>query len=128
MKTSFGLFIAGALLAFAAGCTTSQPTPETRDLLLSSGFKVMTASTPAQSAHLKTLPPGKITTVNRNGKTWYIFPDAAHNRIYVGNRNQYKSFRQSYQDEQLTNGQVETANLREDSAGWNSWVFGDFGD
>jgi len=123
MKIFFSLFLVGELLALATGCSTPQPTPETHDRLLASSFKAMTASTPAQQAHLKTLLPGKITTVNRNGKTWYIFPDAAHNQIYVGNQNQYQSFRQSYQDAQLTGAQIGMTNLREDSVGWNSWVW-----
>jgi hypothetical protein len=118
-----------ALVAgLATSCATPQPTAETQDILLSSGFKVVKAVTPAQEAHLKSLPRGKVTVVNRKGKTWYVFPDAAHNQIYVGNSNQYQSFKLTYQDEQLTNGEVGNVNMAEDSAEWGAWdALGAFG-
>src|SRR5215472_10562689 len=89
--TSFVL-VAG----LAASCATRQPTAETQDILLASGFKVVTPSTPAQQALLNKLPRGRVTVVNRKGKNWYVFPDAAHNQAYVGNSNQYQSFKLSY--------------------------------
>jgi hypothetical protein len=121
MKTCFGRFIVVALLAVAAGCVAPQPTPETRDVLLASDFKVVKAATPEQQAHLKTLPRGKITVVNRNGKTWYVFPDAARNQIFVGNLNQYRSFQQSYQDEQLTNARAYAPDESSTEAVWVVW-------
>jgi hypothetical protein len=64
---------------------------------------------------------GKGRDASPRGKTWYVFPDAAHNQIYAGNSNQYQSFRLAYQDEQLTNGETGEANLAEDSAEWDAW-------
>jgi hypothetical protein len=114
-----------ASFALAAGlavsCATRQPTAETQDMLLSSGFKAVKAVTPAQQAHLNTLPRGRVTVVNRKGKTWYVFPDAAHNQIYLGNSNQYQSFLLTYKDEQLTNGEIGETNMAEDSAEWGVW-------
>lgn len=105
----------------ATSCATPQPTPETRDVLASSGFKVVTPSTPAQQALLKKLPPGRVTVVNHKGKTWYVFPDKALNQAYVGNLSQYQSFHQTYQDEQLTNGGIGDVNMVKDSAEWDAW-------
>jgi hypothetical protein len=102
-------------------CATKQPTAETQDILLGSGFKVVTPSTPEQQALLKKLRPGKFAVVNRKGKTWYVFPDLAHNQAYVGNAGQYQSFQQSYQDEQLTNDETQQVNLAKDSAEWDAW-------
>jgi hypothetical protein len=111
-----------ALVAsLATGCATRQLSPETQDVLLGSGFKLVTPSTPDQLALLRKLPPGKFTVVNRKGKTWYVFPDTAHDRAYVGNPSQYASFRQSYQDEQLTSGETGEVNLAKDSAEWDAW-------
>jgi hypothetical protein len=118
------LFVVGSIVlvaSLAAGCATRQPTAETQDVLLGSGFKVITPTTPDQQALLKKLPPGKFSVVHRKGKTWYVFPDLAHNQAYVGNQDQYESFKQSYSDEQLTNAQVGNANLAEDSAEWGAW-------
>jgi len=127
MKTFSGVVFAGLLLVFATGCSTTKQTQQTESLLLASGFKIVAATTPAQQAHLQTLPPRKITATKRNGKIWYVYPDAAHQQLYVGNPAQYQTYRQYYQNEQLMDEQLETTNLREDSAGWNSWAFGDFG-
>ncbi|MGO8837996.1 MAG: hypothetical protein ACLQAH_04655 [Limisphaerales bacterium] len=128
MKTFLGLFIAGVLLAFATGCSTTKQTQQTENLLLASGFKLVAAATPAQQAHLQTLPPGKITVTKRNGKIWYVYPDAARRQLYVGNPGQYQTYRQYRQNEQLLDEQLDTTYLKEDSAGWNSWAFGDFGE
>jgi hypothetical protein len=128
LKASISLFFVGVLLAVAAGCSTAQRVRQTETLLVASGFKTVMASTPAQQAHLKMMPPGKIALVKRNDKTYYVYPDAAHDRIYVGNRNQYLAYRQYYQDEQLSNGQIEGADLHEDAAIWSFWGYGDFED
>ena len=32
--------------------------------------------------------------VQKSGKTYYVFPDAAHNQAYVGGPNQYETYRQ----------------------------------
>lgn len=131
LKGSIGLFLvgtlmAGALLALAAGCATPQPTQETRDILLASGFHVIQARTPAQQAHLKTLPPGKIAVVHRDGKTWYVYPDAARGQIYVGDPAQFQSARQTLQDAKMESWQNEAVNTDgggDDSGTWVVWVF-----
>ena len=111
----------GLLATLATSCATQQPTAETQDILLNSGFKVVKPSTPDQQALLKKLPRGRVTVVNRKGKTWYVFPDITHNQAYVGNQNQYQSFLLTYQDEQLTNGEIGEANMAKDSAEWAAW-------
>ena len=111
-----------ALVAsLATGCATRQPTQETQDVLLGSGFKLVKPTTPDQQALLKKLPPGKFTVVNRKGKTWYVLPDLPHNQAYVGTPDQYQSFKQSYSDEQLTGSEVGEANLAQDSAEFAAW-------
>jgi len=128
MKTSLCLLLAGALLAFATGCasTAQQRAQQTEKLLLASGFHIVPATTPVQQAHLQTLPPAKVTAVKRQGKVWYVFPDAARQQLYVGNSFQYQNFQGYAQDAMLMHAQLETANLTEDSAGWSSWAYWDF--
>lgn len=129
MKTFFSVFIAGVLLAFVTGCTsTAKRTQQTENVLLASGFKIVAATTPAQQAHLQTLPPQKVTAVKRHGKIWYVYPDAARHQLYVGNLFQYQTFQGYVQDATLLHAQLETANLTEDSAGWSSWAYWDFRD
>lgn len=128
MKKFLHMFLAGVLLAAVAGCSTAPRAKETEDLLVASNFKTVMAKTPAQQAHLQAMPPGKFAIVKHNDKTYYVFPDAAHNRLYVGNHSQYLSFLQSCQDEQLSSGQMEGADLQEDGAIWSFWGYGDFED
>jgi hypothetical protein len=125
MRASLGLFLVGTLLALAAGCATPRPSQETRDILLSSGFHVVKAATPAQQAHLKTLPPGKIVVAHRDGKTWYVYPDAARGQIYVGNQAQFQSARQAMQDAKMESWQDEVVNTDgggDDPGTWVVWV------
>ena len=35
-----------------------------------------------------------MTVVQKDGKTYYIFPDAAHNLAYVGGPKEYQTYRQ----------------------------------
>jgi hypothetical protein len=129
INTAIRLFLAGFMLAVAAGCSsTASRTQQTETLLVASNFKTVPAKTPAQRAHLQTMPPGKFATVKHDDKTYYVFPDAAHNRLYVGNHSQYLSFLQSYQDEQLSSRQIEGGDLQEDAAIWSFWGYGDFED
>jgi hypothetical protein len=94
----------GLLLVLAGGCSTTPPTQQTVSILLASGFKEVPATTPARLAQLEALRSGKITAKQRGGKTWYVFPDAAHKKLYVGNPDQYQSYVQAFQDEQLSRG------------------------
>ncbi|HEX5397466.1 MAG TPA: hypothetical protein VFY06_00260 [Verrucomicrobiae bacterium] len=131
MKTSVVLFIAGVLMATAIGCSTakhSNVSQETQDMLVAAGFKMVNATTPGQQAHLRTLPPGKIATAKHDDKVYYVYPDAAHRCIYVGNRNQYLAFVQASQDAQLSAGLIKEADFQMDAAIWDFWGYGDFED
>jgi hypothetical protein len=101
-----------------AGCATPKPRVHTEELLQSSGFKVVAATTPADKAQLQTLRPGKLTVVHREGKTWYVYPDAARHQLYVGNPQQYQAYRQAYQDDQMVQGAFDSVLLHEDTVEW----------
>jgi hypothetical protein len=79
-----------AVVALAFGCATQQ----TEKLLSTAGFKTRSLSSPTAQQHLTTLQPGKITSVKRGGKTYYVFPDPARNQLYVGGEAQYQKYRQ----------------------------------
>ena len=108
------------LTLLITGCATPKPSLHTEELLQSSGFKIVVATTPAEKAQLQTLRPGKLTVVRRDGKTWYVYPNAARHQLYVGNPDQYQAYRQAYQDEQMVRGQVDSVLLREDTADWTT--------
>jgi len=123
MKYNGRIFTTGAValaaaLTLLAGCATSKRTQITEDLLQGSGFKIVRATTPADQAQLQTLRPGKLTVVHRDGKTWYVYPDAARQQLYVGNPDQYQAYRRAYQDAQMVSEQCHAAPLQEDAVEW----------
>jgi hypothetical protein len=81
-----------ALLSLLGACATTA-SPRAENVLLSAGFKAKVATTAKQRQELQTLPEGKISAVRQKGKTFYIYPDASHNQIYVGNKAQYKAYK-----------------------------------
>src|SRR3977135_1007837 len=106
--TGFSLIGAFALLILAASCASAQ-TPKKENMLIAAGFKVIVPSTAAQQRKLQTLPPGKVTLVQKDGKTYYVFPDAANNQAYVGGPNQYQTYKQLRLEKQLANENLEAA-------------------
>jgi hypothetical protein len=78
------------LAAFAADAS-----PQPESLLLRAGFKAKVATTAKQRQELKTLPEGKVSPVSQKGKTFYIYPDRPRNEIYVGNKAQYETYKNS---------------------------------
>jgi hypothetical protein len=113
--------IAIALAVLGIGCSTTQ---FTESMLSAAGFKAIPATTPQQQAHLKTLPAGKVTMAIRDGKTYYVYPDKAHQVLYVGQDAQYQEYQKLRLQNQLAEEQITNAELQPDGA-WNAW--GDFG-
>ena len=62
--------------------------------LLGLGFKVLVATTEVQQKWVKAMPPGKIRPMQRNGKKFFIYPDAPKNQIYVGGPNEYAAYQE----------------------------------
>src|SRR5262249_2597426 len=79
------------LLTLAAGCASSPPAPDTSQLA-AAGFKVLVATTKQQQEHLQGLPPGRITAMQRTGAHFYVYPDAAANKLYVGTPREYAAY------------------------------------
>jgi hypothetical protein len=124
MKTKSMLALAAGmamLLAVATGCST---TKQTENLLSAAGFKMMPATTPQQQAHLKTLPPHKVTMVVRDGKTYFVFPDVKQQVLYVGQQAQYNAYQKLRVQQQLAEEQAQPAEGYTAGA-WAPW--GDWG-
>jgi hypothetical protein len=73
-----------AVFALVAGTAAAAPPRVDEKELLAAGFKVLVATTPVQENWVKGLPPGQIRPMQRNGRKFFIYPDAPGNRIYVG--------------------------------------------
>jgi hypothetical protein len=128
IRTSFNMISVIALLALAVGCTTTSSTQNKESMLVASGFKVITPKTTAQQQKLQQIPPGHVVMVNRQGRTYYVFPDAAHNQAYVGGPHEYQAYQQMVAANHLANEQLETAQMYQDAAmqwgAWGGWGMG----
>jgi len=119
--TGFRLIGAFALLALAVSCTSTQ-TQNKENLLVAAGFKVIVPHTAAQEQKLQALPPDHVTLVQKDGKTYYVFPDAANNQAYVGGPTQYQAYKQLRLANKLANENLEAAEMNQDaSMDWGTW-------
>ncbi|MFO1461341.1 MAG: hypothetical protein U1G08_18295 [Verrucomicrobiota bacterium] len=84
-KTSLFLM----LLALAAGCASNQ---QMESMLSAAGFRAVPVNTPKREAQLKSLPPGKVSMVPRNGTNYFLYPDSKGNVLYVGQQAQYQEY------------------------------------
>jgi hypothetical protein len=122
IQTSFKMISVLALLALTVGCATTTSTQDTESMLVASGFKAVTPKTTAQQQKLQKLPPGKVAMINKAGKTYYIFPDAADNQAYVGGPKQYQAYQQLRLQNKLAEQNLETAEMYQDPMmGWGAW-------
>jgi len=119
--TGFSLIGAFALLALAAGCAGTQ-TESKENLLIAAGFKTVAPETAAQQQKLQALPPGKVAMIQKGGKTYYVFPEAANNRALVGGPKQYQAYQQLRLANKLANENLESAEIYQDaSMNWGAW-------
>ena len=87
--------MACALAALTFGCATAPPPVPAPDesALAAAGFKVVVAKTSQQQEHLRDMPTGQITAMQRNGAHFFVYPDVAKNQIYVGTQKEYEAYR-----------------------------------
>ncbi|MGB6219626.1 hypothetical protein [Haloferula sp.] len=114
-----------SLAALAASCVSSNTLQSEESLAISSDFKVITPTKPAQEKQLKSLPNGKLSRVSVGGKTYYILPDHAAGNAYIGGPKQYANYQQlgqarAYANEANQDAVVE-ANLAKDAYVWSGW-------
>jgi hypothetical protein len=128
IRTSFKMISVVSLLALTVGCATTASTQNKESMLVASGFKTITPKTAAQQQKLQQLPPGHMAMINRNGRTYYIFPDAAHNQAYIGGPKEYQAYQQLRAANNLANENLETAEMYQDAAmqwgAWGGWGMG----
>ena len=91
-----GFGVGGANQIKAAAADTEQ-----ERVLLSSGFKVKSASTAGQRAQVRGLPDNQFTVVKQNGNTYYLYPDKKDNRLYAGDQYAYRAYERYVKDKQL---------------------------
>jgi hypothetical protein len=126
MKSLRHILLATMMAAWTvllASCASTQTSTQNREsMLVASGFKVITPKTPAQQQKLQNLPRGKVTMIQKGGKTYYIFPDPANNRAYVGRPREYQAYQQLRATNKLAMENLETAETYQDAEmQWSLW-------
>ena len=66
---------------------------EMEQALITSGFKVRTASNGDQRNHIGRLPDSQFQAVVQNGNTYYLYADKRDNRLYVGDHWAYRAYK-----------------------------------
>jgi hypothetical protein len=93
------IFVVTLSLGLMWGCQSSAVGPSTasqkENLLVRSGFRAKTVTTPKQQQRVSALPAGKVSTVTYGGKLYYVYPTATKDRILVGNQVQYDGYKQA---------------------------------
>jgi hypothetical protein len=69
-------------------------------LLVQSGFKVITVTTPKQQQAINGLAQYRVSAVKYNGKLYYVFPTATKDKIYVGKQKQYDVYKKALAGQQ----------------------------
>jgi len=124
IRTSFKMISVLTLLGLLVGCATTQTTStqSKENMLVASGFKMITPKTTAQAQKLQQLTSGKIAMVKKSGKTYYVYPDAPNNQAYVGGPKEYQAYLQLRASNNLAQENLETAVLYQDSMmNWGAW-------
>ena len=87
------------LIGFIAACQSTAVGPgeasQKEQLLVQSGFRAKTVTTPEQQQRVSTLPPGEVSLVGYKEKMYYVYPTATKDRILVGNQTQYNAYMQA---------------------------------
>jgi hypothetical protein len=113
-----GLFVLFAFL-LNAGCQSLQPK---EGLLTQAGFKSVKPLSPQQASLIMKLPQGHLTSLVRNGKTLFLFPDSSHHLLLVGNQAAYETYQQLHLKNNLSRDTLATKALNADaSIDWSDW-------
>jgi hypothetical protein len=121
MKLSYCIkaFASLTLSALVLGCTStpsSAPPPQAESLLVAAGFKTVVASTDKQLQLLPTLPVGQVTVVTQTGKNFFVYPDSANNRIYVGTEKEYQAYMKLRAQNNLPTADPQASYFQQDAA------------
>jgi uncharacterized protein YceK len=122
-RSSLQLLALTLTLICLGGCATIKHTEQT---LTEAGFQRIAASTDTQAQHLLTLPPNKLTLARINGKAFYVFPDAQHHQIFVGNEEAYQTYQQILTYSQIAGESrvlaYEDEGPGDDAGKWVQWT------
>jgi hypothetical protein len=92
----FGAILSlGLISACQSTAVGTNAASQKENLLVQSGFRSKTVTTPKQQQRVSALPPDKVSTVTYRGKLYYVYPTATKDRILVGTQTQYNAYKQA---------------------------------
>jgi hypothetical protein len=110
------------IVAFAMCAVSCADLKNQENLASAAGFKIITPKTPDQEALLKKLPADQVTRINYKGNTYFVLPDTKNNVAYVGNEAQYQEYQRLRLQQQMSNDNLEAAQMNETAAeDWGAW-------
>ena len=123
----FRLAAAAAIAIFAVGCASNGQASK-ENLMATAGFRNILATTPQQKTLLAGLPANQISTVQKDGKVWYVFPNHAAGSAMVGTQAQYTQYRQLAFAQKISDQNLQAAQLNSmPPVGWGAWGGGFWG-
>jgi hypothetical protein len=87
-----------AVIVFISACATQTGNvagSDVQTLLVQSGFKVRTATTPQQQRQLQHLPEHQFTVVKQKGENFYVWADKPNNRLFCGNEQAHRTYKEN---------------------------------
>ena len=95
LSSNLVIVLLGVITACQSTVVAPGGTPQKETLLLQSGFRPLTVTTPKQQQRVSALPAGKVSSVGYKGKLYWVYPTATKDRILVGNQTQYNAYKQA---------------------------------
>ena len=122
MKSLSAFFLAFTLsLIGLTGCASLEA-PNTESLLSAAGFKTKTPTTPKQLAFYSSLSTFQLQRHTIKGKVIYTYADKKNQVIYFGNEKAYQRYRQLALKQEISENEIDAAEMNEDAAlDWSSW-------
>lgn len=114
-----------AITLLFSACSTHLQQRE--QFLREAGFRAVTPTSPAQIAHLKSLPQGHITQVKHQGKTLFLLADAKQNLLLVGNNARFEKYQQILYTRKVDPAKADTKVMRMEESEWGPWDDGMYG-
>ena len=100
-RAKFRTALAVLAMAVVVGDGPGAATPRIDEAQLPGlGFKVLVATTKVQQDWVRSLPPGQIKAMQRNGKKFFVYPDASKTQVYVGGPAEYDAYVKAHPEEQ----------------------------
>ena len=115
-NSAFGLALSVLLYS---GCASMEKNDamDMEDTLAAAGFRMKTANTPEQSAHLQKLTQRKLVRHEKDGKPLWIYADAKYcNCLYAGGEKAFQEYSKLTLKKQIAEENQDAAMM-----GWGMW-------